>query len=280
MNRIGASLLSLLFLLSACLGQEPVCTNDREVLVRFQKEAERFLNEGKAFPAKDLAAKIPKCKVPIPAIRPLETALASAQVYLNVKPGVLIVGGIFKCGKCAHWHANAASGFVIGASGVAVTAYHVFNDPNKMAMVAMTADGKVMPVTSILAASEADDVAVIQLDGRDLTALPLRTDAPVGAKALAVHHPAEQFYTLTEGLLSRYCMRQSKENGQAPCMVITAEFARGSSGAPIFDDRGNVIGLVLSTRTIYHTDEGMAPQMVLRQCAPAASVIKLLELGR
>lgn len=285
MSRIAASILSLLVLVSACQSQEPagnapVFANDRDVRARLLKDAERLLNERKTFAAKNLTAKIPANKVPIPFIQPVEAALPPAQVFQNVKPGVLIVGGLYKCEKCTNWHVNAASGFVISASGVAVTAYHVFNAPEKKAMVAMTSDGRVMPVTAVLAASEVDDVAVIKLDGDGLTALPLRADAPIGTKVLAVHHPDEQYYTLTEGLISRYCMRHSKEHRQATCMVITAEFAKGSSGAPIFDDRGNVIGLVCSTRTIYYSEERKDPQMVIRECAPAASVLKLLEPGK
>ena len=35
-------------------------------------------------------------------------------------------------------------------------------------------------------------------------------------------------------------------------MGVTAEYARGSSGGPVMDDAGNVIGMVSSTNSIYY----------------------------
>lgn len=253
----------------ACAGQ------DGGIKTRLLKEAERLLDAGKTTDAKDLMAKVP----PTASLRllpPLAEALTPAQLYQRAKPAVLVLGGLYKCDKCAHWHCGTASGFLIGPSGVAVTAYHVMIMQGRKTFVAMTADGVVRPVTAVLAASELDDVAIIKIEGNGLPVLPLRADAPVGTRVAAIHHPDDQFYTLTEGILSRYNLRHTKDHRQAPGMAITAEFAKGSSGAPIFDDRGNAIGLVCSTRTIYYSDERKDPQMVIRDCAPAASVLKLI----
>jgi S1-C subfamily serine protease len=220
-------------------------------------------------------ARVP-AKVAVQLLQPAVASLTPAQIYQRVKPAVLVVGGLYKCDKCTHWHVSAASGFLISPSGVAVTAYHVVAVPGRKTFVAMTSDGIVRPVTAVLAGNEHDDVALIQIDGEGLPALPLRSDAPVGTRVTAVHHPDDQFYVLTEGILSRYSLRHMKDHQQAPGMQVTAEFAKGSSGAPIFDDRGNAIGLVCSTRTIYYNDERKDPQMVMHDCAPAVCVVKLL----
>lgn len=276
-----SSPLSILILIVACAvhaGEErgmPQPVDDRAIRDRLTKEATRLVDEGKVIEAKDvLAGSRPTVVVPLlsPAVEPL----SAAQIYQRVKPAVLVVAGVYKCGKCTNWHCSLASGFLISPSGVAVTAYHVMAAKGRKTFVAMTADGSVFPVKAMLAGSEADDVAIIQFEGENLPALPLRADAPVGTRVTAVHHPDGQFYTLTEGVLSRYDLKQRKDSPRVPEMVITAEFAKGSSGAPIFDDRGNAIGLVCSTRTIYYSEERKDPQMVLRDCAPAASVLDLI----
>ena len=62
-------------------------------------------------------------------------------------------------------------------------------------------------------------------------------------------------------------------------MTITADFAKGSSGAPVFDDRGNVAAMVASTSSVYYTqtkDTQKNLQMVFKQCVPAASILKLI----
>jgi S1-C subfamily serine protease len=145
--------------------------------------------------------------------------------------------------------------------------------------VATTADGRIMPVLSVLAASEADDIAIVQLGGEGLQPVPLLADAPVGSKVCAISHPDSQYYTLTEGIISRYCVRTTK-GAEVPLMAITADYAKGSSGAPILDECGNAVGMVASTISIYYTNEGGKKdnlQMVLKHCVPAASVLKLIE---
>ena len=63
-------------------------------------------------------------------------------------------------------------------------------------------------------------------------------------------------------------------------MSVTADFARGSSGAPIFDGLGNVVGMVASTISVYYDDEDGRQknlQMVLKNCVPARCILDLID---
>lgn len=257
----------------------PLAVNDRRLQDSILKAAEGFINSGRATKMPALIGQLGQksCRLKLP--KPSRKERSVSLIYAQNKPGVLVMAGIFKCDKCAHWHAGCASGFVLTDSGVAVTNYHVLNAPKNETLVAATDDGRVLPVQSVLAASEADDIAIVQLAGDHLQPLPLSADAPVGSKVCAISHPDGQYYTLTEGIISRYCMRSVKST-EVPQMAITADFARGSSGGPIFDDCGNAVGMVASTVSIYYTnDNGKKEnlQMVLKHCVPAASVLHLIE---
>jgi hypothetical protein len=62
-------------------------------------------------------------------------------------------------------------------------------------------------------------------------------------------------------------------------MSITADFAKGSSGGPVFDEAGNVAGMVASTESVYYdTKNGVRDnlQMVFKNCAPARSLLDLI----
>ena len=62
-------------------------------------------------------------------------------------------------------------------------------------------------------------------------------------------------------------------------MTVTAAFGRGSSGAPVLDAHGAVVGVALRTRSIHHhgsEDKSPRLQTVLRHCAPAGA---LWEIG-
>jgi S1-C subfamily serine protease len=146
----------------------------------------------------------------------------------------------------------------------------------------MTNDGTVVPVREVLAASKEDDVAILRIDAgeRRFRPLVLSTDAPVASSVCVISHPARRFYSLTRGIVSRYFLVAAGEKPAVPRMHITADFARGSSGGPLFNKRGAVVGLVKSTASIYYdVSEGKKDslQMVFKECIPASQVLKLIE---
>jgi len=79
----------------------------------------------------------------------------------------------------------------------------------------------------------------------------------VGNAATIISNPQGRFFTLSQGRVSRYHMSSKG----VPMMNVTADYAKGSSGGPIFNDRGDVIGLVSNTVSIpykhvpLHVDE-------------------------
>ncbi|HWP41550.1 MAG TPA: serine protease, partial [Tepidisphaeraceae bacterium] len=172
-----------------------------------------------------------------------QSPLSPRQVYLRARDAVVVVGRIYKCDRCPNWHLNGGSGFVIDSSaGIVVTNYHVVDqsaDRNKTLAVA-DHRMRVYPVRQILAASKPHDLAILQIElsqANDLPALPL-ADAPaeVATVAHVIHHPGGRYYTFTSGFVSRR-FESSWANQTIPMISITAEYALGSSGAPVLNDR-------------------------------------------
>ena len=68
--------------------------------------------------------------------------------------------------------------------------------------------------------------------------------------------------------------------GDQAFMAITADFAKGSSGCPVLDERGAVVGIVNNTESIYYDDDGkkkqMDLQMVVKNTTPAWLVRKMV----
>ena len=50
-------------------------------------------------------------------------------------------------------------------------------------------DGKVAPVKSVLAASEADDIAVVQVEGEGFQPLSVAAAARIGSPVTVISHP-------------------------------------------------------------------------------------------
>ncbi|MBC8372974.1 MAG: trypsin-like peptidase domain-containing protein [Phycisphaerae bacterium] len=243
-------------------------------------KATKLLDSGKATSMEILSKQLNRkqCKLSLPTR--LTKQLTRSEIYRKNLDSVLIVARIYKCSKCTKWHAGAASGFALTSSGAIATNYHLFESKNKQALVAMTSDGKTYAVKEVLAAGKTDDAVILQLDmgAAKLKPLALAPDAPVGTEVAVISHPNHRFYSLTEGVVSRYS-RQRTKRGTTDMMTITADFAKGSSGAPVFDDRGNVAAMVASTSSVYYTQTRDAQknlQMVFKQCVPAASILKLI----
>ncbi len=221
-------------------------------------------------------------KLKLPRIRTSE--LESDEVYPAVAPSVLVLSKVYKCGRCTRWHDRSAGAFAITADGVIVTNHHVVASPkpDEKALVATAANGKVYVVKEILAANKLNDVAILKLDmpaGEKLTPARIADRAIPGENVYVISHPVSRFYTLTKGVVSRNAMMHTPA-GSSRRLYITAEFAKGSSGSPIFNGRGEVVGIVSSTQSIYYTQTGEEQknlQMVFRNCVPAASVYSLLK---
>jgi len=202
----------------------------------------------------------------------------------TARDSVCVIGGLYRCDKCTHWHTSMASGFVISSDGAIVTNYHVVDSQEKETLVVMTADQNVYPVRRVLAASRADDLAILQVDAEGLRPLPLARDvgeAPVGSNVCVISHPDGRFFCYTAGVVSRY-MRLRSHGELIETVAITADYARGSSGAPVLNSQGQVVAVVSSTESIYYTRNGTQQldlQMVYRTCIPTASLRKLIQPG-
>ena len=105
----------------------------------------------------------------------------------------------------------------------------------------------------------------------------LRTAIDVGDPVWVISHPASTFYYLSHGIVGRRFV-QSRRGREIELLDITADYARGSSGAPVLDATGAVVGVVRSTRSIYYEeDDGQQKnlQMVFKHCVPARAVKEL-----
>jgi S1-C subfamily serine protease len=233
----------------------------------------QLLQEGKTVAAEKLREQLSRthCEIgrlPGRAARPL----SPTRCYEEYRDSVVVIGGLYQCGKCDKWHAATSAAFPIAAPDVFVTNYHVFQETNRVTHVAMTRQMKVQPVVEILAANKYEDIAIIRIPGLGLKPLALRDNAPIGAAVRLISHPQTRFYAFSQGFIHRYGLR-SHNGSSKPIMEITADFALGSSGAPILDDCGNAIGMVAATRAVFHDMEKyQTVQMVFKECIPAASI--------
>ena len=219
------------------------------------------------------------CRLAVTA--PGKRKLTATEVAEQAERGVVIVGTYCLCEKCSNLHLATASGFFLNNAGAMATSRHVLGSAKEKVrgIVALTRDGRLCAVREILAIDPLNDLAVLQLEGRDFQPLALAADAPVGSLVSVMSHPENHFYMLTTGIVSRYSVLRRKA-GLASFMAVTADFAGGSSGAPVLDEFGAVVGMVNNTQSIYYGERrGVQEdlQMVVKDCVPSRPLLELIQ---
>ena len=260
---------------------DAMSSEDRRTLARISQSGRSLIDRRAVTDMSILLKQLQteRCSLELPALS--DAVLEPPQLYNQARESVVVVAGLYLCGKCDKWHASTATGFVISTSGAIVTNYHVVDSTQKETLVVMTADGHVQPVKRVLAADQRDDLAILQVDADNLTPLPIATNheaAPVGSSICVISHPANHFYSLTAGVVSRYFSHHTAQ-GDAACIDITADYARGSSGAPVLNMQGQVVGIVRSTESIYYAKKDGQPsnlQMVFKHCIPVECLQQLI----
>jgi hypothetical protein len=132
------------------------------------------------------------------------------------------------------------TGFLVSADGVIVTNYHVIETGN--AAIVKFPDGTVLSVDGLLAASKGRDLAIIKIHGTTFRTLALgdSDDIQVGEEVVAIGNPLMLESTVSNGIISG--VRTSKEQG-GKFLQTSAPISPGSSGGPLFNMRGEVIGI-------------------------------------
>lgn len=131
------------------------------------------------------------------------------------------------------------SGFLIKSDGVIVTNYHVIK--NSYPIVVRLMNGDVYDDLSVIDYNERMDVAVIKIKGFDLPFLRLgnSNNVKVGERVTVIGNPDGFANTISDGLLSQ--IRDS--GGGYTLHQISAPISPGSSGSPVFNEKGEVIGV-------------------------------------
>ena len=209
--------------------------------------------------------------------------LDAETVYARARAGSVIIGAIPNAKKRHDSQSVLASGFIIHKDGLIVSNAHVIEAFQGMKAVGvMTSDGHVFPVKAVLAADKLNDAAVLKIEATDLTPLPLARSAPIGATVYCLSHPVMNcmgsehgFFAFTQGIVSGRYRTKLMGDSSVNVLTITADYAQGSSGGPILNEYGAVVGIVCQTFAINDDDGGN--QMTWKFARPASSILPLLQ---
>ena len=139
---------------------------------------------------------------------------------------------------------GAGSGVIITEDGYIITNNHVVSGASQVTV--RTSDGTEYPAT-VVGADSKTDIAVLKIEATGLTpAVVGDSDSlQVGEFTLAVGNPlGELGGTVTDGIISALDREVTVENQTMNLLQTNAAVSPGNSGGGLFNERGELIGIV------------------------------------
>jgi S1-C subfamily serine protease len=175
------------------------------------------------------------------AVSKLESAPSTAAtVYGETRAGLVVIEA-----AQAHGPADLGGGFIVNSNGEIMTALHVVSGASDIKVI--FADGTTSTAT-IQSADEGDDIAVLASNRLPTVIAPevLAGGAGVGDEAFAVGNPVGLVGSLSAGVISGLGRTFAPRGRPALKDLIQFDAAvnPGSSGGPLLNSKGQVIGVV------------------------------------
>jgi hypothetical protein len=168
---------------------------------------------------------------------PSKTANA---MYERAKEAIVKVEGYDPCSGKQSWQ---GTGFVVASDGKILTNYHVIR--NSKQLTVRLANGDAFDNVEVMDVDVRRDIAFLKIKAVDLRTLQLSVSSNVvrGDNVLALGNPLGYEGVLSTGIISGFF----QEDGFR-FLLTTAPISPGSSGGPLLNERGEVIGITTATR--------------------------------
>jgi len=164
-----------------------------------------------------------------------QVALEPTQIAEQAKAATVQILSLDEQGR----RLGSGTGFVISDDGLVVTNFHVIRSAHSLRID--LSDGDERTEVFYLGGDPANDIAVLRVAAAGLPFLRLHDepDPAVGQRIYTMGHPLGQTATFSDGLVSAL-----RTVADVSLIQITAPISSGSSGGPVMNDEGAVIGIV------------------------------------
>ncbi len=252
------------------------------------KQVEQLAKEGKLVSYSYLAEHVPLNRTEISPAPEATNQLSGPELADTLRGSTVAVGLRYQEPHSKKWRYEIAATAFALAPEILSTSLHVMTlDPDMMReaqAVAITSDGKIFPITEIVATSNRGDTCLVRAPGLSLPPLPLRPGVKPGEKIWCMSHPDGFTFMFTSGEVARISReRYDKKTAPGLHVEVTAEYCPGSSGGAVTDAAGNVVAQVSS---INQYSDGASRQaksvngiVSARTCTAAEEMIALTTAG-
>lgn len=190
------------------------------------------------------------------AVQPITSSLSPTERLLEATVTLLVSGN--------HQEVSQGSGVFIERNRL-ITNFHVIEDGNEIEVY--DAQRNYLGQGRVVSQDEVHDVAVVECTAvsRDVYFPVEKVDVKVGDEIYVAGAPTGLSGTLSTGIISAL---RDEDEFDVPLIQITAPISPGSSGGPVMDKSGKLIGIAVGSMT-----DGQA----LNFAVPSAQIKNLLD---
>lgn len=138
---------------------------------------------------------------------------------------------------------SGGSGFIVDPIGIIVTNYHVIEDATTVWV--KFPNGAHYKAEGVLGVDEEWDIAVLKLKAEGLSTVPMGDSSKlsVGERIVTIGNPLGLETTVSDGIISAL---RNIDDTTEKLIQFTAPISPGSSGGPLFNTKGEVVGIATS----------------------------------
>lgn len=160
------------------------------------------------------------------------------EIVKRVRPAIVEIVAMDENGTPT----KLGTGFFVSSDGLVVTNFHVVSGAGSLA--AINNNGATFRFEKVAARPQGVDLAILKFGATDVPFLTLgqSTNKVEGEKVIVIGNPSGLTGTVSDGIISAF--RKDPDYIQ-----ITAPVSPGSSGSPVMDESGKVIGVATWQKT-------------------------------
>ncbi len=161
--------------------------------------------------------------------------LSRSEIMERTEPSVVRIDVLSASGR----EGSVGSGFFVHETGIVATNYHVIKGAARG--VVTLSDQTELPINRFMTLSESKDLALlsVKLQGHKVASVRLAHAEPKkGEDVLAVGTPHGLDFSWSQGIVSAV-----RSDGQRAVIQHDAAISSGSSGGPLINMRGEVVGI-------------------------------------
>lgn len=207
-------------------------------------------------------------QIDLPFRVPPRVLTKNLEVLKKVSPAVVLIETFDENKELK----GRGTGFFVNNTGWLITNHHVIQ--GAYSATVKTADGKAYPVKGLIAKDPDIDIAKLMVDvkGRDVPVLELARILPSwGDETVVLGHPKGHELTLSKGIV-RAGSAGGRISVECVRFEISAPASPGSSGSPVLNAEGQVIGIAQSCKIAASYEES---NQGVTYAVPVSNVLSL-----